>query len=181
MEENSENKIRLTKFYEEHDCSKIPNVDGILMRYSSHIGALKYHLERKYKATPDLLSDAMIAAADQLEKGVITAEEFQEISAMDRKIQNQQRLDCMIEQQEEEYEVALMVEGEDRQTSQSQAKQQQQDAQRGLWFSGCPTAAAQEHKDRTEFLSILQAKRLRIPSTEADFHAARFYSDRLHR
>ena len=78
----------------------------------------------------------------------------------------------MIEQQEEEYEIALMVEGEGS---------KRERAQKGLWFNDTPQAAAQEKKDRRAFITQLKKKRIKEPTTEAEFHAARFYSDKLKR
>ena len=98
------NRELLFKFYQVHDRTKvrlsccyscvvisvvnqIQNIDRILQRYASRIGMLRYHLERKYNSSPALVSDAMLAAADQLQQGHITDEEYAAISSSDNKIQ----------------------------------------------------------------------------------------------
>lgn len=48
-----------------------------------------------------------------------------------------------------------------------------------LWFQSSPAAAAQDKRDRAVFVRKLTKRRLPIPSSECEFHAARFYSDQL--
>lgn len=159
------NRDLLIKFYEIHDKAKIQNVDRILHCYAARIAVLKFHLERKYNATPALFSDAVLAAREQLSQGHITANEYEAIVASDHRIQEHQRMDCV----EEERKVMLRK-------SEKPSKHRPK-----LWFNDTPAAEAQEQKDRKAFLSKLKSRRIRPPTTEAEFHAARFYSDTLNR
>ena len=48
-----------------------------------------------------------------------------------------------------------------------------------LWFQTSHEAVNLENEARESFVKLLKEKRLPIPNTESEFHAARFYSDQL--